>query len=301
MKTNRWVISAALTTVAVFGQTAPPPATPAAPPPQFEVASVRPSPPGATGQLNLGLRIDGAQVSMRQFALKDELAVAFNLKQYQISGPDWLATEKYDIVAKFPDGAPRNQLRPMLQALMLDRFQMKTHHETRDFPVYALVVAKSGLKMTAVPPDPADPAQGGASGAVNVSVSAGSGGVMANYGNGSSFAMRNNRIEGKKMLMTSVADMLARFEDKPVVDMTELTGRYDFTLNFTEEDYRAMMIRAAIASGYALPPEAIQAMQNASGDSLFSALQVLGLKLESRKAPLDVLVIDHMEKTATEN
>jgi len=294
MKTIRWVIPVALATVAAFGQTTPPP-------PQFEVASIRPAPPATLGQVSLGLRIDGAQVSMRQFALKDEIAVAFNLKQYQISGPDWLATEKFDIVAKLPDGAPRDQVRPMLQALLLDRFQMKTHRENKDFPVYALVVGKSGLKMTAVPPDPADPDKGSDRPAVNVSVSGGRGGVVANYGNGSFFTLGDNRIEAKKMQMNYVADMLARFEDKPVVDMTELKGKYDFTLNFTEEDYRAMMIRAAISSGMALPPEAIQAMERASGDSLFSALQVLGLKLESRKAPLDVLVIDHMEKTPTEN
>jgi uncharacterized protein (TIGR03435 family) len=292
----RWAIPAALSTVAALGQT---PAAPA-PPPQFEVASIRPSPPGAIGQVTLGLRIDGAQVSMRQFALKDELAVAFNLKQYQISGPDWLATEKFDIVAKLPDGAPRDQVRAMLQALMIDRFQMKTHHETRDFPVYALVVAKSGLKMKELPEDPAD-AAGGERPAVNVSVSGGAGGVVANYGNGSFFTLGDDRIEGKKMRLTNVADMLARFEEKPVVDMTELKGKYDFTLNFAHEDYRAMMIRAAISSGMALPPEAIQAMERASGDSLFSALQALGLKLESRKAPLDVLVIDRMEKNPTEN
>ena len=295
MKLTHCIISAALGTVAAFGQAAPP----VAPPPQFEVASIRPSPAGTYGQVNLGLRIDGAQVSMRQFALKDELAVAFNVKQYQISGPDWLATGKYDIVAKLPDGAPRDQVRAMLQALLTDRFQMKPHHETKDFPVYALVVSKSGLKMNELPADPADTAKERP--AVNVSVSGGAGGVVANYGNGSFFTLGENRIEGKKMLMTNMADMLARFEDKPVVDMTELKGRYDFTLNFTHEDYQAMLIRAAITSGVALPPEAIQAMERASGDSIFSALQVLGLKLESRKAPLDVLVIDHMEKAPTEN
>jgi hypothetical protein len=88
MKLTHCIISAALGTVAAFGQAAPAPA-----PPQFEVASIRPSPPARYRTGDLGLRIDGAQVSMRQFALKDELAVAFNLKQYQISGPDWLATE----------------------------------------------------------------------------------------------------------------------------------------------------------------------------------------------------------------
>ena len=231
--------------------------------------------------------------------------MAFNVKAYQVSGPDWLATQKFDIVAKLPDGAPRDQVRPMLQALLLDRFQMKTHHETKDFSVYAVVVAKGGLKMKEEPADPvsdaADGNKAGDRGAINVSVSGGRGGVVANYGNGSYFTLGDNRIEAKKMQMNYVADMLARFEDRPVVDMTELKGKYDFTLTFTEEDYHAMMIRAAISSGVAMPPEAIQAMEHASGDSLFSALQAVGLKLESRKAPLDVLVIERAEKTPTEN
>jgi len=79
--------------------------------------------------------------------------------------------------------------------------------------------------------------------------------------------------------------MLARFADRPVVDMTELKGNYDFMLEFSPEDFRAMMIRSAIAAG----------------DSLFTALQTLGLKLEPRKAPLEVLVIDHIERALTEN
>ena len=297
MKLIRWVTPAIFTTLSCFGQTAPLP--------QFEVATIKPSAPTAMGQVGLGLHIDGAQVSVRQFSLRDEIAIAFNLKQYQISGPDWLATEKFDIVAKLPDGAPRDRVRPMLQALLTDRFQMKTHHETKDFSVYAVVVAKGGLKMKEVPPDPqSEPADGEKKGerpAVNVEVSGGRGGVVANYGNGSLFTLGDNRIDAKKMQMNYVADMLARFEDRPVLDMTELTGKYDFTLTFSEEDYRAMMIRAAISSGMALPPEAIQAMERASGDSMFSALQSVGLKLESRKAPLDILVIEHAEKMPTEN
>jgi uncharacterized protein (TIGR03435 family) len=297
MKVSHRLTLIAFAALAGFGQTAPPP--------QFEVASIRPAPPFSPGQISLGLRIDGSQVSLRQFALKDSIAIAFNLKQYQVVGPDWLATERFDIVAKLPDGAPRTQVRSMLQALFLDRFQMKTHHETKDFSVYALVVAKSGLKMKEAPPDPAsDPADsdtGSDKGAINVSVSGGRGGVVADYGHGSFFTLGDNRIDAKKLQMNYVADMLARFEDRPVVDMTELQGKYDFTLSFTEEDYRAMMIRAAISAGYALPPEAIQAMERAAGDSLFSALQAVGLKLESRKVPLDVLVIDHAEKNPTEN
>ena len=89
--------------------------------------------------------------------------------------------------------------------------------------------------------------------------------------------------------------------DKPVVDMTGLTGTYDVLLNFTEEDYRAMLIRSAINAGVVLPPQARQLMEAASGDSVASAMQAAGLKLEPRKAPLDVLVIDHAEKTPSAN
>jgi len=293
MKAIRWVLPAALMALTVFGQTAPPP--------QFEVASIRPSQPGTPGQLHLGLQVDGSQVRVNHFALRECIAIAFKLKQYQVTGPDWLASERFDIIAKLPEGAPRDQVLPMLQALLLDRFQMKTHHETKDFPVYGLVIAKGGLKMKELPPDPEGDASDRDKGNVDVSATGGRGGAVVSYGKGASFSIGNSRFEGKRMQMTYVADMLARFVDKPVVDMTELKGRYDFTLEFTQEDFRAMMIRAALASGVALPPEAIQAMEGASGDSLFTALQTLGLKLESRKAPLDVLVVDHAEKNPTEN
>ncbi len=245
--------------------------------------------------------MDGSQVRVNHLGLKEYIAIAFKLKQYQVAGPDWLASDRFDVIAKLPDGASRDQVLPMLQSLLIDRFQLKTHHETKEFPVYGLVVAKGGLKMKELPPDPETDATDADKGNVNVSASGGRGGAVISFGKGSSFSLGNDRFEGKRMQMAAVADMLARFVDKPVVDMTELKGRYDFTLEFTQEDFRAMMIRAALAQGVALPPEAIQAMEGASGDSLFTALQTLGLKLDSRKAPLDVLVVDHAEKTPTEN
>ena len=101
--------------------------------------------------------------------------------------------------------------------------------------------------------------------------------------------------------MPAFADTLARFVDRPVVDMTELKGSYDFALEFTPEDFRAMMVRAAITAGVALPPEAMRALEGVSGNSLFAGIQSLGLKLEGRKAPLEVLVIDHAEKVPTDN
>ena len=101
--------------------------------------------------------------------------------------------------------------------------------------------------------------------------------------------------------MASFADLLGRFVDKPVVDMTGITGSYDFDLDFTPEDYMAMLIRSAIAAGVTMPPEALRMLSGSSGDSLMNALDRLGLKLENRKAPVEVLVVDRMEKAPTEN
>ena len=101
--------------------------------------------------------------------------------------------------------------------------------------------------------------------------------------------------------MAQLADSLGRFVERPVVDMTELTGTYDLTLEFTPEEYRTLLIRTAVSAGVNLPPEVMRLLEGASDESLFKGLQSLGLKLESRKAPLEVLVIDSASKTPIEN
>ena len=136
---------------------------------------------------------------------------------------------------------------------------------------------------------------------MNVTASGSKDGVAVNLGHGAFFNFSDNKLEAKKLTMAYFAEMLARFVDRPVVDMTGLTGTYDVLLNFTEEDYRAMLIRSAINAGVVLPPQARQVMEAASGDSIASAMQAAGLKLEARKAPMDVLVIDHAEKTPSAN
>jgi uncharacterized protein (TIGR03435 family) len=95
--------------------------------------------------------------------------------------------------------------------------------------------------------------------------------------------------------------VLARFADRPVVDMTDLKGNYDFTMEFSPEDFRAMMIRATIAQGSVVSPEVLKLVDASSGDTLFNAVAKLGLKLEPRKAPIEILVIDQALKTPTEN
>jgi uncharacterized protein (TIGR03435 family) len=278
----------ALVSVAAIGQT------------QFEVASIRPSGPPGGDHMNVGIHIDGARISCTYFSLKDYITAAYSVKIYQVSGPDWIGSERFDIAATLPPGATQEQVPDMLKALLADRFGMKFHRETRDFPVYGLVIAKGGLKMKESAPAPEDP-DDKAKPATNVTGTGGRGGVHLDYGHGSFFTMADNKFTARKLAMASFAEVLARFEDKPVVDMTGLKGSYDFDLVFTPEDYMAMLIRSAIAAGVTLPPEALRMLSGSSGDSLLDSLATLGLKLETRKAPLEVLVIDHIEKAPTEN
>jgi uncharacterized protein (TIGR03435 family) len=265
---------------------------------EFEVASVKPSTAPAMGSsVSIGVKINGAQMHISSLALKDYIRIAYRVKDYQVSGPDWITGERFEIDAKLPEGATREQVPDMLQSLLTDRFGLKLHRGSKEFPVYALVVASGGLKMKELPPDPADDAAA----PVDVVATGGPSGVTMNFGRGSTFNFADNKFEARKINMLSLADSLGRYMDRPIVDMTGLTGKYDFTLPLTTEDYRALLIRSAIAAGVSLPPEALRLLDGASDESLHTALRTVGLKLEPRKAPLEVLLIDQIKKVPTEN
>jgi uncharacterized protein (TIGR03435 family) len=283
-----------LSAPAVFGQNAPRPA--------FDVASIRPAAEGGLPQGAMaGLRLDGAQVRTAYLSLKDYVGMAYRLKPYQVAGPDWLATQRFDVAATLPDGALPDQVPAMFQTLLEERFQLKFHREPKDLPVYALEVAPAGLKMTEAPPDPelenidAKAPQEFSGGGSNQ-------GVSINLGRGSSITFANNRFEAKRLNMDGLASTLERFLDRPVVDKTALKGNYDLSLDLTAEDYRSMLIRSAVVAGVVLPPEVLRLIDGSPAPtSLFDALDKLGLKLVTRKAPLDVLVVDKISKTPTEN
>jgi uncharacterized protein (TIGR03435 family) len=261
------------------------------------VASIKPSAPPSVGRIDVGLHIDGAMVRCSFLSLKEYIRMAYQVKDYQVLGPEWLASDRFDVAAKLPAGATRDQVREMVQSLLEDRFRLKLHRDHKEFPVYGLVVGKDGLKMkeSAPPPDAA------ASVPVNITASGAHEGTTINLGNGASFTAADDRFEGTKLTMANTADLLARFADRPVVDMTGVKGRYDFTMQFSPDDFRAMRIRSALSAGVALPPRALKLLEESSGDALFAQVEKLGLKLESRKAPLEVLVIDHIERTPTDN
>src|SRR5690348_16595773 len=109
---------------------------------QFEVASVRAVPQGHIDVVNIGLHLDGAQVHVNALDFRDYVAMAYRVKQYQVTGPDWISGARFDINAKLPDGAKSDQVPEMLQTLLAERFQLKMHREKKDLPVYALILGK---------------------------------------------------------------------------------------------------------------------------------------------------------------
>ena len=165
---------------------------------------------------------------------------------------------------------------------------------------HALLVA-GPLKLMEIQPDPGDPATPTGGDSVNVAVSGGRNGVSMDYGHGSTFAFGNNKFEAKKMSMLLCAAALGRFMDRPVLDMTNLTGLYDFTLPLSQEDSTALLIRSAIAAGVQLPPEAMRLLEGNTDASLFTSIHDVGLKLDPRKSPIEVLVVDNVLKTPTAN
>jgi len=292
MNPIRCVLLTAIASLAAFGQ------SPAARL-EFEVASVKPSVESDTpmGNINRGLHIDGAMVSFNGMPLRWYIHYAYTVKESQVKGPDWLTSERCDIVAKLPAGATREQIPAMMQALLADRFKLTLRRVTEQFSVYALVVAKGGVKLKESPLDP-DTDDGPGKANVDVSVTGQQNGATVSLGKGASVAFEGQRLVAKKVAMPYLADSLARFMDRPVVDMTGLTGTYDLTLDYNLDDVRALVLSSA-PPGTPLPPR--QADVGETTVSLVGSLAAVGLKLDARKAPLELLIVDHIEKTPTAN
>jgi uncharacterized protein (TIGR03435 family) len=288
-------------------------------PPAFEVATIKPAQlpaPAqiAAGKMHIGMNVDGARVDIGALSLADLIRIAYRVKSYQVSGPEWMATQRFDVMGKIPDGVSKDLVPEMLQALLVERFKLEFHRDTKDHAVYALVVGKGGPKLKESPPDEETPAKedGGVSigtekGPVRMTTDS-KGVVVRSAATGTTrMTMGANgmmRMEASKLTMEGMAEMLSRFVDKPVVDMTELKGNYQVALDISMEDLK----KVARSAGVNIPgPDGeagkapAEAASDPSGGSIFESVQQLGLKLESRKAPMETLVIDHVEKTPTEN
>lgn len=251
-----------------------------------------------SGRLNIGVTIDSNHVRISKLSLSDLVRLAYQIKSYEYSGPAWMNTQRYDVQATLPDGAQRAQVPAMLQTLLAERFHLVVRREQREIPVYALIVAKDGHRLKAAPiPDgvaSAPQVRGGATVAGTSTVRSGPGGdSRVTPGPGG-----NLHIEGAHMTLPAFADLLNNYTERPVLNMTGIAGTYDLEFDVSAEEMR----NAARSHGANLPPApSVEAATDPAGVSLFASLQKLGLKLDPRKAPVQVLVVDKAEKMPTEN
>ena len=274
--------------------------TPAQDSPTFEVASIRPASP-QTNDVRAGVRIAGTQVRFVSMSLKDLIGTAYGVKPQQIIGPDWLGQERFDLAATIPAGSSVAQLSQMMRSLLASRFAMTMHAEQREFPVYVLGLTKDGPKFQESAAPVSAPETGEKRPLVDVTATGSANGVSIDLGGGSSFTYGNNQFVIRRMTMASVAEMLTRFVDRAVLDQTHLAGTYDLVLNIAPEDFTPLIVRSAINAGVTLPPQALRVLDNANADPLSGPLRDVGLTLDSRRAPLEVVVVDAISKTPTEN
>jgi uncharacterized protein (TIGR03435 family) len=221
----------------------------------YEVASIKPNNSGSGGSSTDGSK---GQIVFINQSLKRLIERAYSAMPFQVYGPGWMADLRFDITAKYPPDMNKDDRPIMLRTLLEDRFKLAVHHETKDMPGYALVVAKGGFKLKPVE-------------------KTGSSGTSNNGG-------RVRTLTATKCSMVDLADDVARSLGQMVVDRTGLEGVYDFELRFINDDLSS---NASDVDGV---------------PSLFTALRdTLGLRLQPEKVPVDIIVVDHLERVPTDN
>ena len=314
----------------------------------FEVASIKAAPPlltlvqeiqsGKRGIGSLQQNVNDARADFGYMPLNNLIMYAYKLKAHQIIGPDWMTSEAFEIHAKLPEGASKDQVPEMMQSLLAERFKFVAHRENNEQPIYALIVSKDGLKMkeaveevaaSAENPAEASPGQGNAAKGEVLSLKTVEGpvsikqegrGMVLNSGKTGQLRMNMGTngamsLEATKLAMPDFAELLTQFLDRPVVDMTGLKGSYQVALEIPMADLLRMAQQIAPRLGVSLPPglggagsivgatpgsEGLGASDPAGG-GIFQAVEKLGLKLDSRKAPVETLIVDSIERTPTED
>jgi uncharacterized protein (TIGR03435 family) len=229
---------------------------------QFEAVSIRPSSPDARGG---GFNISPGRLNGKNVNLKDLIRFAYDVHDYQLSGGlSWMENEHYEVLANFPAGTTNPQRAEMMQKMLADRFALVIHREPKDVAGYALTVGKNGAKLH--PPE--DPQTG----------------MML----GRSPTTGQRTLHGTSATMESMAGILADLLGKPVHDDTALAGKFDFNMEWTPDPVSEVNLRKGATEA---PPG------DQAGPTIFTALQEqLGLKLETKKLPVDAIVIDRAGK-----
>jgi uncharacterized protein (TIGR03435 family) len=254
--------------------------------PGFEVASVKPAQPPTGGAFRSGVfggpgKGDPGHISYSYMSLARLVMEAYGINASQLSGPDWINTTRFDIVANIPPGTTKEQVPIMLQNLLAERIRLKVHREARTMTVYELTVASGGPKLRAA--DDKITSESGISGQPRLSAKDGFPEIPAGRNGGMQIDGRA-RWQAYDATMQDLAKMLTREVHAPVADATGLGGRYDMSLFWV----------TAVGSG--------ESADTIAGPTLFAAVSnQLGLRLVSKKGPVDVLIVDSAEKVPSGN
>jgi bla regulator protein BlaR1 len=252
--------------------------------PSFEVASIKPD-----HSMNVGFSVNMSpdRFTATGTTTKFLIKFAYNVRDFQVfGGPGWVDSETYDIDAKEEDSLAQklqklsfddkmDQIRPLVRSLLADRFKLKINQETKELPVYGLVIAKNGPKFQEWSPRDPSPFKG--------SDAPAPGGSWVRVG--------RSEAVGQRIRMAALVRLLSERLGRIVLDKTGLTGEYSFALKWAPDE-NPPIFKGAYGQTSASPPPS-----DSFGPSIFTAVQEqLGLKLESQKGPVEVLVIDHVEK-----
>jgi uncharacterized protein (TIGR03435 family) len=275
--------------------------------PVFEVASIKEARPPSSveniqaGQFHIGISIDGTRADYGFMSLSDLIPYAYRVKRYQLSGPNWMNETRWDILGKIPEGESVDRAPEMMRNLLVDRFKLSIHRENGEKSVYALIVGKGALKIKESVPE-VEP------GGPNVRINTDSRGVAIS--SAATGTMRiapglNGGIQFQMAMitMTALADRLTQLMDRPVVDATGLQGTYQVNLDLPIEAMNGMSFTQKLAAlaglgSFGNPADSAPDMSSAS---IVKSLRDLGLELQSRKAPIETLIVDRVEKTPTAN
>ncbi len=331
---NKFTICLVLTVTGAFAQTKA----------SFEVATIKPAQPmdsakmvaamQSGGKLPFGANIDGHRAEYLYLDLKTLISYAYGVKPYQITGPDWMASTRFDIQAKMPDNSTKDDASKMLQSLLEERFRLTSHHASAEHAVLAIVVGKNGPKLKpstakpvaideTAPLKPGEMKMDGTDGPVRAKVDVTTGSSAIDMGLKGKMAYKLNpatqslHIDFSMTTMTGLADMMTQLmtsiggpasTGKQIVDQTGIQGNYDASMEISLAELLNMIrsfganIPAGVpGAGGGAGDIATASDPGSSGTSVADAVQAMGLKLENRKATVDQFVVDHIEKTPTEN
>jgi uncharacterized protein (TIGR03435 family) len=284
------------------------------PQPAFEVASIRavraPSSVenSPNGQFHIGISIDGSRADYGFMSLAELIPYAYGVKQYQVSGPSWMDETRWDILAKIPQGQSADRAPEMMQRLLMERFKLSIHREKRDRSVYALVIGKGGLKIKEAATE--EQASGPQPAGIGLRMNNDRNAAVISGRTVGSMRLTTGpnggmQMEIAKITMAALADRVTQFMDRPVVDATHLKGSYQVTLELPPDAMNgiAFVQKLAILAGSGsvgvgfANPNAL----DTSDAAMIQAVKRLGLELQSRKAPVETIIVDRVEKTPTAN